>query len=80
VHIGPVAAHDCQERLVSDVDADGDHLLLTPDFNTINPNLVYSAEMRDFSDGLMAIQACNPRASLINDNQTLFNLLVIDAH
>ena len=76
--IGSVPAQSCVEKTVSGVTAQGDHLLLTPDFDTQHPNLAYSAES-DSSDGSMTIQVCNPTTGAINDGNTNFNLLVIDA-
>jgi hypothetical protein len=76
--IGTVPAQSCAERDVFGVNAQGDHLILTPDYNTENPHLVYSAESHDF-DGNMTIQVCNPTTDAINDGSTKFNLLVINA-
>jgi hypothetical protein len=78
-NIGSVPAHGCVERLVTGVNAQGDHLLLTPDFQTQTSRLVYSAES-DGDNASMHIQVCNPADVDINDGNTNFNLLVIDAH
>jgi hypothetical protein len=75
--IGNVAAGDCVERVVTGVNAQDDHLLLTPSFATLNSRLIYSAEYDHIGDD-MVIQACNFTGSLINDGTTDFNLLVID--
>jgi hypothetical protein len=76
--IGRVPAHTCREQVVTGVNAQGDHLLLTPNFNTMDDRIIYSAEYQD-SDEWMRIQACNPTGGEINDGTTRFNLLVIDA-
>jgi hypothetical protein len=78
--IGLLGAHVCVERKVTGVNVQGDHLLLTPDFATQHGDLVYSAETVNGGGGEMWIQACNPTDSTINDGNTNFNLLVIDAH
>jgi uncharacterized iron-regulated membrane protein len=75
--IGNVPGHSCVEKDVSGVNAQGDHLLLTPSFANQHPNLVYSAETT--ASEQMVIQVCNPTANTINDGNTNFNLLVIDA-
>jgi hypothetical protein len=77
-NIGTIPAQNCVERDVGGVNAQGDHLLLTPNFNTQSPLLVYSAEYHDSAER-MDIQVCNPTTSAINDGDTNFNLLVIDA-
>jgi hypothetical protein len=76
--IGNVPAQSCVERLVTGVNAQGHHLILTPDFDTQSSQLVYSAESRGASES-MFIQACNPKTSAVDDGNTNFNLLVIDA-
>jgi hypothetical protein len=78
-NIGTVPAHNCVERRVTGVNARGDHLLLTPNYETATTGrLVYSAEYTS-DDESMLIQACNPTGASINDGTTNFNLLVIDA-
>jgi hypothetical protein len=76
--IGTVAAHSCTVKLVTGVDAQGDHLLLTPNADTEDHDLIYQAEYRNFTDS-MFIQACNPKAFPIDDGNTNFNLIVFDA-
>ena len=77
-NIGIVSAGQCTERTITGVDVAGDHLLLTPDFNTQSGRLIYSAEYFG-NDQAMEIQACNPTDSDITDETTNFNLLAIDA-
>ena len=76
--IGNVPAQSCVEQEVSGVNNVGDHLLLTPDFETQSQFLIYSAETAN-GNGSMLIQACNPTTAAINDGNTNFSLLVIDA-
>ncbi len=77
-NIGTVPAQACVERVVTGVNAQGDHLILTPNFDSQASQLVYSAESRGTSES-MVIQACNPTTNAIDDVATDFNLLVIDA-
>jgi hypothetical protein len=76
--IGTVAANSCTVKLVTGVNAQGDHLLLTPNADTEDHDLVYQAEYRSSAES-MFIQACNPKNFPIDDGNTNFNLLVIDA-
>jgi hypothetical protein len=79
-NLGPVPAHDCTIGAVTGVNAQGDHLLLTPDATTLNENnfqIIYSAVYR--SEESIGIQACNPTATGITANNINFNLLVFDA-
>jgi hypothetical protein len=79
-NIGNVAAHDCVERSVTGVNAQGDHLLLSPGFPGASSKLIYSAEYNDQQAAeSMIIQVCNSTGGAINDGTTDFNLLVIDA-
>jgi hypothetical protein len=77
--IGTVPAHGCVEKAVTGVDAKGDHLLLTPNWQTQNGSLTYSAEYHNVNESIFELQACNPTDGAINDGNTNFNLLVIDA-
>jgi hypothetical protein len=72
-----VPKHDCEEIPVFGVNAKQDHLLLTPDTLTSSANLVYTAKFTGADH--MYISVCNPTAEDIDDNNTVFNLLVIDA-
>lgn len=76
--ISTVASHSCEDNFVTGVNARGDHLLLTPNWDTTQPGLTYSAEYRS-SAQFMNIKVCNPTASPISGASTNFNLLVIDA-
>jgi hypothetical protein len=76
--IGVVPARDCVERFVSGVDAQGDHLLLTPEIASTERAIIYSATYARFSE-LAAIQACNPTNADIDEGLAVFNLLVIGA-
>jgi hypothetical protein len=79
--IGIVPALSCVEKPVSGVNARGDHLLLTANWNSQDPDLVYGAEYDSGVSGAgrMIIQVCNPTPSQIDDGTTRFNLLVFNA-
>jgi hypothetical protein len=75
--IGNVPAHDCIERQVTGLNDAGDHLLVTPNYDTASGHLTYGAEYNTANG--MWILVCNPTGGAINDGNTNFNLLVIDA-
>ena len=77
--IGAVAANSCAERSVTGVNAEGDHLLLTPIYNNADGRLTYTPESTFGFGGTMRIRVCNPTNSNVDDGTTQFNLLVIDA-
>ena len=77
--IGVVPAHSCVTRVVTGVNAQGDHLILTPSGNSASPSLTYSAQSHN-NDQNMEIKACNPTPSAIDDGTNTFSLLVIDAN
>jgi hypothetical protein len=76
--IGNVPAQSCVNREVTGINAQGDHLLLTPNFNESDGRLTYSIEFLRLNESAF-IKVCNPTATAIDDGQTPFNLLVIDA-
>jgi hypothetical protein len=79
VNIGVVPAQGCVRRQVPGVNAQGDHLLLTPNENTTSGRVFYDA-MWNPSQESIAIQACNlDDAFAVDDGTTNFNLLVFDA-
>jgi hypothetical protein len=81
-NIGTVPAHDCVDRQVTGVNARLDHVLLTPDWNNADPELVYSvlySSQSGTDEGFVMIRVCNPTAVAGSDGNTRFNLLVIDA-
>jgi hypothetical protein len=79
--IGGVAAHACVDRFIYGVNAKADHLVITPNFDTADSNLSYNvmyegpASIFETAD----LRVCNPTDTAINDGNTRFNLLVIDA-
>jgi hypothetical protein len=73
--IGSVPAHSCVDNGTG-IDAQDDHLLLTPFSGSADPRLTYAA--RTEFNGDVRIQVCNPTASNVNDGNTTFNLLLID--
>jgi hypothetical protein len=82
-NIGTVPAQDCVDRYVTGAGGFGDHLVLTANWQDTNSNLEYtpqhSALTGSPSQDAVAIHVCNPTTSAIDDANTRFNLLVIDA-
>jgi len=76
--IGFVTAGGCVVKLITGVNAGGDHLLLTPNSDTATPRLTYRAEYRARAESV-ALTVCNPSGVSVDDAVTFFNLLVIDA-
>jgi hypothetical protein len=78
-NIGLIAAHECSELPITGVNATGDHLLLTPNWNdTVSPHLDYDVLYRNDHE-MAVLKVCNDSAGDIQDGNTRFNLLVIDA-
>ena len=76
--IPEVPAHQCIEAIVTGVNAQSDHLLLTPEADTTSHQLIYSASFRTVNEE-MNIQVCNPRPVPIAESPfARFNLLVIE--
>jgi hypothetical protein len=78
VSIGSIAAQSCDGRIVTGVDAQGDHLLLTPDQNTASLFLTYNIGYQPGGSNAI-LRVCNPTTAAIDDGSTNFNLLVFDA-
>ena len=76
--IGTIAAQSCDGRIVTGVDAQGDHLLLTPDQNTSSLFLAYSIGYQPGGSNAI-LRVCNPTTAAIDDGTTNFNLLVFEA-
>ena len=72
---GPGGA--CVDLIFTGVDAQGDHLLLTPSATNADNALQYTAMYRSLNGNCAAL--CNPTASPVDDGFTNFNLLVFDA-
>ena len=68
-------AQSCVARRGSGIDANLDHLLLTPDYGTSDGFLIYGIEYSGFQEYAF-IQACNPTTHSVPDGTTKFNLLV----
>ncbi len=67
---------------VTGVNANGDHLVLTPNWTDTRTSLDYSAQHSSISpqgEDAVSIHVCNPTTAAIDDGNTRFNLLVIDA-
>jgi hypothetical protein len=76
--IGPIGAHDCTIAPVSGLNAQGDHLLLTPNITTGGGRVVYSASYADTTEDVW-VTACNTWTNAVNPGTVRFNLLVIEA-
>jgi hypothetical protein len=79
VSIGTVPAHACVDRFVYGVLAEGDHLVLTPNYEDTDALLDYTAQFTEGSGDAIALHVCNPTAAAIDDGSSHFNLLVINA-
>ena len=82
--IGDVPANECADSRVTGVNAQGDHALLTTNWNTAQSELSYSVLYSSNTDSpsqgeSVRIRACNPTAVTQEDENTDFNLLVFDA-
>jgi hypothetical protein len=75
--IGDVAAQSCKDLNITGINAQGDHLLLTPSNADSDTNLIYDARYRGTEAATLHV--CNPTTSLKQDGTTHFNLLVFDA-
>jgi hypothetical protein len=77
-NIGTVFAHSCNGKALPGVNAQGDHLLLTPSEQDSAPFLDYSILYT--AQEHATIYTCNHTDIDINDGTTHFNMLVFDAH
>ena len=79
VGIGAVAANTCESRGVPGLPLGDpqDHFVLTPEASA-EPRMTYSATYAS-QPGFMIIRVCNLGTGPINDGNTQFNLLVINA-
>jgi hypothetical protein len=76
--IGIVAANSCANFSITGVNAQGDHLLLTPSATDADNPLEYTAMYRSLNSNV-ALRVCNPTAVAVDDGFTHFNLLVFEA-
>jgi hypothetical protein len=80
--IGSVASRDCIVSPVTGIGGRSDHLLLTAVWTDAGQDLSYSIENTANggpADAQAFIKACNPTSSTIDDDETHFTLLVVDA-
>jgi len=75
--IGTIPQGFCGTKEITGVTATGDHLVLTASQADASPVLSYTAEYS--TNGSAWIKVCNPANFDVNDGNTHFNLLVIDA-
>ena len=74
--IGLVPPQSCVYKDITGINAQGDHLLLTP--NNADSFLMYGIQYRPGQE-FARLQICNPFTFTAQDEKTHFNLLVIDA-
>ena len=75
VNVGDVPPHGCTYAPINGVAAEGDHLVLTPNYSDSFQNLSYGIEYRNGTD-TAELKACNPTDAVRGDGTTHFNLLV----
>jgi hypothetical protein len=75
-NIGLVPPQSCVYKDITGIDAQGDHLLLTP--SNQDSFLIYGIQYRSGQE-FARLQVCNPFTFTAQDEVTHFNLLVIDA-
>lgn len=78
-NIQTVAANHCAYYPIEGINAQNDHLVLTPNFQTADHSLTYAIQYNS-NTSEADLQVCNPTAANIDDGYTKFNLLVIDAN
>ena len=76
VNVGDVPAHGCTYAPINGVAAEGDHMVLTPNYSDSFQNLSYGIEYRNGTD-TAELKACNPTDTSRGDGTTHFNLLVL---
>jgi hypothetical protein len=80
VNIGNVPAHQCHNTAIDPFGTDGAHLVLTPGDDSaigLTYSVAYDTTPGNFIDAYLI--TCNHGATDIDDGNTHFNLLVIDA-
>jgi hypothetical protein len=80
--VGKFYPHECKKLKITGIDADGDHMLLTPSDADADKNIEYSIRYTDhdfYNKGGATLVACNNSRSHLDDHTTHFNLLVFDA-
>jgi hypothetical protein len=78
--IGVVPANSCIKRdVILTSTLGGDHMVLTPNTTDAAPNLSYTGEYQPTGSNGMIIKVCNPTTANIDDGNTHFSVLAIDA-
>jgi hypothetical protein len=77
--IPAIPAHECRYDPVTGINAQGDHLLLTPESETSRTNVIYEIVYRNTEEAAY-IHSCNVSNTNAAAAATQFNLLVFDAH
>ena len=76
--IGTVSANSCKDLPISGINAQGDHLLATPNWDSSTGRVIYSIQWQA-GNTTAQLQACNPTATNAVEDIVFFNLLVFDA-
>jgi hypothetical protein len=76
VNVPAVAAHDCLYMPITGIAAEGDHLLLTPDYRYTSSFLTYNVEYQVSPSSSAQLKVCNPTNTNELARPTFFNLLV----
>ncbi len=82
VDVGTVPAHDCRTYNIDGIGGPGNHLLLSPAYESTSIYLTYTIFTPRINTSPDAVlQVCNPTDNPQSGGATShFNLLVIDAH
>ncbi len=76
LNVPAVAAHDCIYVPITGIAAQGDHVLLTPDYGYTSTYLTYTVEFQEGSPNAY-LKACNASNNNVEGRPTYFNALVV---
>jgi len=76
--IGTIEANSCKDLPISGINAQGDHLLATPNWDSSTGRVIYSIQWQA-GNTTAQLQACNPTPTDAAEGNVFFNLLVFDA-
>ena len=75
LNVPAVAAHDCLYMSIAGIAAQGDHVLLTPDYGYTSNYLTYNVEFQEGSPNAY-LKVCNASNNNVEGRPTYFNVLV----
>jgi hypothetical protein len=73
--IPAMAPRSCIYLTITGIDAQGDHMLLTPDFNDVSSFVTFGIEYKA-GDTSAEMKVCNPTDMNVQSHTSTFNLLV----